>query len=377
MIEIVTAATLAEYEQFIQNCPKGHFLQSSRWGKVKSSWKWEAVVSRGEDGAIRGSLAVLIRKTPGAPYTLMYAGRGPVCDSHDRKVLEELTQGAAELAEKYRAYSLMMDPDIPSDDKEFIEIMKNLGYKHKESGKNFEGVQPNYVFRLNIAGKTEEQLMAEFHQKTRYNIRLAGRKGVSVICCDDSNLAEMLPQFARIMKETGERDGFITRPESYFADLLKYMGENARLYMALYNGKPVAGTLAIHFGNKVWYLYGASSNQYRNVMPNYLLQWNMIQWAVECGCEIYDFRGVSGDLSPENPLYGLYLFKKGFSGDLVEFCGEFEQVYRPAVNLAINGGIKAVRTLRHAVFVLRTKKGAKSGRGDQADKPGPQQDGQQ
>ena len=212
--------------------------------------------------------------------------------------------------------SLMMDPDISSDDKEFIEIMKGLGYKHKESGKNFEGVQPNYVFRLDIAGKTEEELMAAFHQKTRYNIRLAGRKGVGVVCCDESNTAEMLPYFARIMKETGQRDGFITRPESYFADLLRHMGENARLYMALYNDKPVAGTLAIRFGNKVWYLYGASSNQYRNVMPNYLLQWNMIQWAVECGCEIYDFRGVSGDLSPENPLYGLYLFKKGFNGEL-------------------------------------------------------------
>ncbi len=356
MIEMVTAATLAEYEQFIQTSPKGHFLQSSRWGKVKSSWKWEAVVSRGEDGAIRGSLAVLIRKAPGAPYTLMYAGRGPVCDSHDRKTLEELTQGAAELAEKYRAYSLMMDPDISSDDKEFIEIMKGLGYKHKESGKNFEGVQPNYVFRLDIAGKTEEELMAAFHQKTRYNIRLAGRKGVGVVCCDESNTAEMLPYFARIMKETGQRDGFITRPESYFADLLRHMGENARLYMALYNDKPVAGTLAIRFGNKVWYLYGASSNQYRNVMPNYLLQWNMIQWAVESGCDVYDFRGVSGDLSPENPLYGLYLFKKGFSGDLVEFCGEFEKVYRPAVNLAVNAGIKAVRTLRHAAFVRKSKK---------------------
>ena len=227
-------------------------------------------------------------------------------------------------------------------------------------------VQPNYVFRLDIAGKTEEELMAAFHQKTRYNIRLAGRKGVRVICCDESNTAEMLPHFARIMKETGERDGFITRPESYFADLLRHMGENARLYMALYNDKPVAGTLAIQFGNKVWYLYGASSNQYRNVMPNYLLQWNMIQWAVECGCEIYDFRGVSGDLSPENPLYGLYLFKKGFNGELTEFCGEFEKVYRPAVNLAVNAGIKAVRAMRHAAFVRKTKKA------DKGEKPAEQ-----
>lgn len=362
MIETVTAATLPEYEEFIQKHPKGHFLQSSLWGKVKDSWKWEAILCRGADGAVRGSLAVLIRKVPMLPYTLMYAGRGPVCDSHDEKTLQELTEGAAELAKKYRAYSLMMDPDIESSDVEFIQIMKRLGYQHKESGKNFEGVQPNYVFRLDVKGKTEEELMAAFHQKTRYNIRLAGRKGVEVICCDESNLGEMLHHFAAIMKETGERDGFITRPESYFASLMQHMGDHARLYMALYNGKPVAGTLAIHFGNKVWYLYGASSNEYRNVMPNYQLQWNMIQWAVECGCDIYDFRGVSGDLSPENPLYGLYLFKKGFSGQLTEFCGEFEKIYKPVVNVAVNTGMKTMRSVRHANFVRKTKgKGPEKG----------------
>ena len=70
---------------------------------------------------------------------------------------------------------------------------------------------------------------------------------------------------------------------------------------------------------------------------------NMIQWAVECGCDIYDFRGVSGDLSPENPLYGLYLFKKGFSGQLTEFCGEFEKIYKPVVNVAVNTGMKTMR----------------------------------
>ena len=355
MIETITTATLAEYEQFIQGHTKGHFLQSSLWGKVKNSWKWEAIVSRDEEGQIVGALAVLIRKVPMLPYTLMYAGRGPVCDSHDRKTLEELTQGAAQLAKKYHAYSLMMDPDIESSDTQFIQIMKDLGYRHKESGKNFEGVQPNYVFRLDVAGKTADELMAEFHQKTRYNIRLAGRKGVSVICCDESNLAQMLPHFSRIMEETGQRDGFITRPLGYFESMMRHMGDHARLYMALYNEKPVAGTLAIQFGNKVWYLYGASSNEYRNVMPNYLLQWHMIQWAVECGCDIYDFRGVSGDLTPENPLYGLYLFKKGFSGKLTEFCGELEYIYKPAINLAVNSGMKTLRNLRHARFVRKSK----------------------
>jgi lipid II:glycine glycyltransferase (peptidoglycan interpeptide bridge formation enzyme) len=85
----------------------------------------------------------------------------------------------------------------------------------------------------------------------------------------------------------------VIRPQAYFGKMMDCLGENARLYMAYYEGKPVAGTLAVLFGDKVWYLYGASSGRYRSVMPNYLLQWEMIRWAVENRCRIYDFRGVS------------------------------------------------------------------------------------
>ena len=82
-------------------------------------------------------------------------------------------------------------------------------------------------------------------------------------------------------------------------------------------------------GDKAWYLYGASSNRHRNLMPNYLIQWEMIRWAREQGCTLYDFRGVSGDLNEDNPLYGLYRFKKGFGGEFTEFIGEWDQIYSP------------------------------------------------
>jgi Uncharacterized protein involved in methicillin resistance len=133
------------------------------------------------------------------------------------------------------------------------------------------------------------------------------------------------------------------------------LGEDARLYMAYWEGKPIAGTLAIHFGNKVWYLYGASSNEHRNVMPNYQLQWAMIRWALETKSDIYDFRGVSGDLTPENPLYGLYLFKKGFGGELTEFCGELTMVYNKTAEALIDKGLGAVRTIRHKLATLKHK----------------------
>ena len=100
-----------------------------------------------------------------------------------------------------------------------------------------------------------------------------------------------------------------------------------QLFYAYYEGKMIAATFYLQFGARAWYLYGASANEYRNVMPNYLLQWTMIQYAKEHGCTMYDFRGVPGQVPPEHPLYGLYKFKKGFNGDYVEFIGEYDLIY--------------------------------------------------
>ena len=231
------------------------------------------------------------------------------------------------------------------------QIMLRQGFRLKEGGKNFEAIQPRYVFRLNVEGKTEDELMAGFHQKWRYNIRLAQRKGVEVRICGK----EMVPDFARLMLETGVRDGFVTRQPEYFSNMLDNLGEHCRLYMAFYEGEPIAGTLAIHYGDKVWYLYGASSNEHRNLMPNYLLQWRMIQWAVETGCRIYDFRGVSGDLSEDNPLYGLYKFKKGFGGDFTEFVGEMDLVLNRPVYFAVEHGTNLLKEVRKRAYLHKNR----------------------
>ena len=322
MYELITDAAMPEYEAFIQSHPKGHFTQSSLWGKQKTAWTFRAVVVRNDEGKIKGSLGVLIRKAPVFPVSMLYCCRGPVCDLDDRETFSQLIEGAKALAREYHGYVIKIDPDVPSDQTAFREMLESEGFRCMQNGKNFESINPRYVFRLNVEGKTEEELLASFTQKHRYNIRLAGRKGVEVKVCGQ----EMIPTFTKIMVETGMRDNFVTRDETYFSNMLKNLGEHCRLYMAFHEGQPIAGTLAIWFGDKVWYLYGASSNEHRNLMPNYLLQWEMIRWAVEKQCRIYDFRGVSGDLTEDNPLYGLYKFKKGFNGDFTEFVGEFDMV---------------------------------------------------
>jgi peptidoglycan pentaglycine glycine transferase (the first glycine) len=347
-VEILKKEGLDEYKKFLEGHPKGHFMQSPQWGRIKSDWKWEAVVQRDEGGKIKAGVSVLIRKVPGLPYTMMYSPRGPVCDLHDKDTLALLVAGVRALAIKYKAYIYKIDPDIPVSDTLFAQHMRSFGFRLSDNGKNFEGVQPKFVFRLDIREKTEDEIFALFHQKTRYNIRLAQRHDVAIRVRDETYLDELMP----IMVETGRRDGFATRPKSYFERLLKELGEKARLYIAYYQDKPVAGAIASQYGDKTWYLYGASSSKYRNIMPNHLLQWEMIRWAVSSGCRIYDFRGVSGDLREDNPLYGLYRFKKGFGGEFTEFIGEFDLILNRQVAGLIESGYK----LRRNFIQIRNKR---------------------
>ena len=353
MSEIITKEQIPEYEAFLQSHPKGHFAQSVLWAKQKPMWKWEAIVSRDQNGKIKGSLAVLIRKiVPGLPFTMMYGCRGPVTDLDDRETMKDLVDGAKKLAKKYHSDVIKIDPDVPSTETAYTKMLEELGFRLTGGGATFDAIQPQYVFRLNTEGKTSEELLMSLPQSTRRKVRAGAKKGVTV----EIRGKEAVPDFARLMLETGVRDGFVTREASYFENMLDNLGEHARLYMAYYEGQAIAGTLAIWYGDKVWYLYGASSNEHRNLMPNYMLQWSMIEWAVEKGCRIYDFRGVPGRVGEDHPLYGLYKFKLGFGGDYVEFVGEMDMVLNPPVNWMITKGKPIFMDVRKKLYLLKNKK---------------------
>ena len=341
-MELCTNGTLQEYDDFVWNHPKGHWLQAPEWGHVKKQWIWEGIIVRDGEGKIEGVMSVLIRRIAGIGVTMMYSPRGPVCDLHDEEVFARLIESAKRLAKKYKSYVIKMDPDILISDDTFSAIAKKQGFVIDNSNNNFEGIQARFVFRLHLNGRNEEELLASFHSKTRYNIRLSQRRGVEVRLEDKSKL----PAFYALMRETGERDGFAIRPLSYFENMLDVMGEHCRFYMAYHEGEPVAGSIAVHFGDKVWYAYGASGNRSRDAMPNYLVQWRMIQWAAELGARIYDFRGVSGDLDESKPVYGLYRFKKGFNGDFTEFLGELTLVTKPLMNFILARALKIYTKLR-------------------------------
>ena len=219
--------------------------------------------------------------------------------------------------------------------------MLNLGYSIKDDAKNFrEEIQPRYVFRLDTKNKTEDEIFNGFHQKTRYNVRLATKKGVTI----KEGTREDLKTFHEIMATTGIRDDFITRPLSYFEKMYDCLGrDHMKLLMAYYEDKPISGVIPIMYGNKTWYLYGASSNEHRNLMPNYLLQWEMIKIAIQRKSDIYDLRGVPGIADDSN---GLYRFKKGFGADFTEFIGEIYIPFKPIMYNLYKLAEKTFRTIR-------------------------------
>jgi len=349
-MEFILNKDPAEFTEYIR-ANNGNFLQTLEWARVKEDWDNLFFVIK-DRGAVKGAGSILVRALPVVGKNFMYCPRGPVMDYTDRELLRFFVARMRELAKKYNAIMLKIDPDIEAARQEEIDGLFSSGFRRKPLTLNFEGIQPRFVSRLDITRNLEE-VMDGFHHKTRYNIRLAERKGVTVRIGERDDLQ----RFHEIMEETGTRDKFVVRSLAYFQrmfDILVPPGY-MRLYLAEYEGQVLAGAISLVFGSKCWYLYGASSNTHRNLMPNYLLQWEMIRWAKSERCTIYDFRGISGDLDPSNPLYGLYRFKKGFNGSYTEFAGEFDLVFDPLMYKLWDVGIPLMKKIRSKLIMAKKK----------------------
>lgn len=344
-IDIDDIEAVEQMEAFIRTHPNGHFLQMPRWAKVKEFWKWRGLLFFWDDLLV-GAISVLIRPLP-CNYSIFYVPRGPVCDRSDSLLWIEIMDAIKQLARKHRAILLDMDPDESDEDCKCRSVLLDYGFKEK-SDTGFGNIQPQYVFRLNLAGKSQKEIYQAFTAKTRYNIGLSQRKGVTI---REYSGADLIPEqifetFSDLMLITGERDQFYVRGSQYFVNLLRSVKDDARLFIAYYQKQAIAASIEVFCGRKAWYLYGASSNEHRNTMPNYLLQWTMIQRAVERGCKVYDFRGVPGNPDEKDPLYGLYRFKKGFSGTYTKFSGLFTYSFRPICGSLLKFAMNSQRRFR-------------------------------
>ncbi len=191
-------------------------------------------------------------------------------------------------------------------------------------------IQPSSTVVLKLTPE-EETLLASMKSKTRYNIRLAARKGVVV----SEAAAEELEEWYRLYEETAERDTITIHTFDYYKKLFTLAGAydhapEVKLLKAVIDGITAAGIIVSFHGKRATYLYGASSNEKRNYMPNYALQWEAIKKAKAAGCLYYDFFGIPDEDDPDRPMHGLYRFKVGFGGRIVHRPGCWDVPLRPA-----------------------------------------------
>ncbi len=327
------------YEEFAQSITYSDIMQSQEWGRLKArtGWKPSYYIFKNDNNYIVASVMILAYKLPLLNKYFWYAPRGPLIrDITNPDTVKEVLSLLKNEAKKLGVIFIKLDPALELDiGKVFDTEIRKLGaISMTKAGSGFEGTQPRCNFKLDI-NKTEEELMASFHEKTRYNIRLAARKGVTV---DIENNRDKLKEFYAVHQETAKRDGFLIRDISYYYDIWDTMYSNGRmkLFGAYYEGKMISATIAFYFADQCWYTYGASSNEYRNVMPNYAIQWAMIKEAMRQGCKIYDFRGVPCDYNPDDKLSGLIRFKQGFNPVHTKYIGEYDMVLNKPLYWAFN-----------------------------------------
>jgi lipid II:glycine glycyltransferase (peptidoglycan interpeptide bridge formation enzyme) len=303
----------------------GHVLQSWAWGELKSLFGWR--VQRVVVGSTYAQ--VLYRSLPGGLGTIAYVPKGPLVDSGDLSALPALLQAVRPLVRKNRGICLKIEPDL-KEDATLARGLRSLGFRPSP-----QTVQPRRTITVDLEAEPET-LLKRMKQKTRYNIRLAARRGVTVRTGDEMDL----PAFYDLVEITGERDDFGVHSKAYYEAVHRLFVPSGRgcLLLAEHEGTLLAGLVVFALGGMACYMYGASSSQARNLMPTYLLQWEAMLWAKEQGCRIYDLWGVPDEDEPtlesqfterHDGLWGVYRFKRGFGGRLVRTIGAWDLVYAP------------------------------------------------
>ncbi|MEG1009489.1 MAG: peptidoglycan bridge formation glycyltransferase FemA/FemB family protein [Clostridia bacterium] len=308
------------YKNFLSN-NNACAMQDIMWSKVKPLWKSEVVYIE-DNNEIIAACHILFEKVPLFNSHLMYISKGPVCDMYNIDLVNKLLLECDELIKKYKVFLCILDPEVKYDSKLF-KLYTDNGYIVSDTKGN---IQPINNMVLNIKDKSIDELFKSFSEKTRYNIRLATKKNVKVRY---SNNEEDLKIFYELYKTTTIRDKIGCRPYNYFLNMLNAFKNNIRIYISSHDDDNLSAAIALKYTNKLFYIYGASSNEKRNLMPNYLMQFEMIKWAKECNLDLYDFGGVKV-LSNDN---GLYKFKIGFCkvDGVTSYIGEIHKVYNKSI----------------------------------------------
>jgi peptidoglycan pentaglycine glycine transferase (the first glycine) len=319
----IRSGTRAEWDGWLWGSPGGgHVLQSYRWGEFKRRLGWRPIrLVLERDGKVVGLGQFLAYNTAPVPGVLLYCTKGPWLPWDDEEAVRTFFEGVRAVAGREGAHTVKIEPEALEQHEDVKALLGRIGFRKARYDLN---QKTTLVVDLSLP---EEELLARMRSKTRYNVRLAARKGVEVV---EPDFEEAWETFYEWMKATSARkeDYVLRRPRDYLRGVMGAMHEagQGHLFLAKHEGTPLAGIYVFTFGDKYWYMYGASSDEKRNLKPNYLLQWEVMRWARERGLTHYDMVGVpkAEDLDESSSLWGVYKFKEGFGGEIVDSLGCFD-----------------------------------------------------
>lgn len=310
----------------------GHLLQSWKWGEFKSRHGWdpERIAVTTPHGS--GFAQVLFRSR--GPISVGYCPRGPLLTGDTSKVWPELKRAIDAVARKRRAMNVIFEPDHNPG---FSGSLRRNGLRpgpdHNQPGRT-----------VIIPLEPDDVMLGQMHQKTRYSVRLAMRRGVDVSCADVRD-PEAIGSFYELLKDTSDRNDFAVHSREYYDDFLDVFGDDAYFVFARFEGNLCAVVIAARFGDTGTYMYGASSTEHRGHGAAFLLQFQAMQWARDHGCKHYDLWGIPKQdpdsiTSDEGTSLagtkgddwrGIYRFKTGFGGRIVSLPDTFEREYIPGL----------------------------------------------
>jgi peptidoglycan pentaglycine glycine transferase (the first glycine) len=335
--------TPQQWEGWVRDSPSGHLLQSWAWGELKANFGWRPLrIAVTEGDGVLAAAQILFRPLLGNCLSTAYVPKGPVLGlgTPTSAATARLLEAVHDACLGARALSLKLEPDW-EDQTEAHRWLQSQGF-----APSAHTVQPRRSVVIDLT-PDEDAILAQMKSKTRYNIRLAQRKGVSVRLGTEDDLAA----FYGLLRMTAQRAEFGIHTREYYAQAWRlFAQQNAvALLLADYRGRTLAAIMVFALGPKAWYMYGASSDEERQRMPTYLVQWEAMRWAKERGCDSYDLWGIpdvdeneiGSDIAEAERdgvlsagMGGLYRFKRGFGGREVRYVGAYDYVYnRPLYGL--------------------------------------------
>jgi len=360
----------SEWNAIIHHLPASHLLQTWEWAEVKSSYGWKPMPfvwkrkEKGLDSIVAAAMILkrtVLNRVFAARLCILYIPKGPLLDWSDISLSKQVLNDLQVFAKKQGAIFLKLDPDVvlgsgipgyvdareSEDGQRVISEFKRRGWLFSS-----DQIQFRNTVLVDVSAN-REQMLARMKQKTRYNVRLAEKKGVRL------RIGELkdLPLLFKMYAETSVRDGFVIRDEGYYRAVWEaYMKQPDADYqpfaeplIAEVNSEPVAAIFVFYFAERAYYLYGMSLEAHREKMPNYLLQWEAMQRAKAKGCSVYDLWGAPDEFIETDSMWGVFRFKEGLGGDVIRTLGAWDY---PASSLWYKAYTKIIP---HVLDVMRAR----------------------